>query len=96
MSCKHDVQFVKDCVSDWYGEGNVFVPKLTDASSESTVYAIDLYSVRIHADHSFTLSLSGRVGPLRVYGGKFLDMLVDAAEKEFPNMEKRGAWQVAV
>ena len=95
MSCQHDVQFVKDCLGDWYGEGNVFVPKLSDASAESTVVAIDLYSVRIHADHSFTLSLSSRVGPLRVYSGKFLDLLVDAAEKEFPSMERRGAWQAA-
>jgi hypothetical protein len=95
MSCPHTVHFVKKCITDWYGEDALYAPK-TAEGSESTVTAIDLYSVRIHADHSFTLSISRSVGQLRVYSGKFLDMLVDAAEKEFPKMEKRGAWEAAV
>ena len=95
MSCPHKIHFVKKCISDWYGGDALYAPK-TAEGSESTVTAIDLYSVRIHADHSFTLSISRSVGQLRVYSGMFLDVLVDAAEKEFPNMEKRGAWKVPV
>jgi hypothetical protein len=87
MSSVHDAVFVKDCLCDWYGEENVIGPKKAEA--EYIITAYQLYSVTVHADHSYTLSTSRYVGPSRVYSGMFLDLLVDAAEKEFPNMQKR-------
>jgi hypothetical protein len=87
MSSVHAAVFVKDCLCDWYGEVNVSGLEKTAAGFIITAY--ELYSVTVHADHSYTLSTSRYVGPSRVYSGMFLDLLVDAAEKEFPNMQKR-------
>jgi hypothetical protein len=87
MSSVHCAEFVKNCLCDWYGEDNIVGPKKADA--EYTITAYQLYSVSVHADHSYTLSTSRALGPSRVYSGMFLDLLVDAAEKEFPGMQKR-------
>jgi len=85
----HVAAFVEDCLCDWYGEGNVRAeePRSSDASHSFLVPG--LYSVDLKKDGTMALCTSQDLGPSRVWTGMFLDLLVETAEKEFPDMQKR-------
>ncbi len=85
----HVANFVKDCLHDWYGRDCVITrtPSCDEFTHSFAVWGC--FSINIKESGEIFLYTSRALGPDRVFSGMFLDILVDAAEKEFPDMQKR-------
>jgi hypothetical protein len=89
ISAIHTANFVKDCLDDWYPEDYVSICLPASYGFDYTYKVEECYTVSVDSSGNMTLSTSRFQGPPRVWSGKFLDLLVDEAEKEFPAMQRR-------
>ncbi len=83
--------FVKECLDAWYGKGNVF---RCTATYDKFVYSFRVeacFVVHVEESGDMTLITSRGLGPVLSWSSLFLDKLVDAAEKQFPDMPQRMA-----
>ncbi len=89
MSAAHTACFAKNCLTDWYGDESVCGFKKAPDSDSWIMYVPELFSVRVDQTGEFHVATSRALGPVRCFSGKFLDLIVDRTEEEFPDMPKR-------